>query len=51
MSTTTITPKDTTICIDCFIEVSEVICHLCREYKTIMTVGEWEQYTGETYDE
>jgi len=48
---TKITPKDTTICIDCFTEVSEWVCYSCREYKTIMTVGDWEAYSGEKYDE
>ena len=51
MTETIITPKSTTICIDCFVEADTYGCHLCREYKTVMTVGEWEEYTGQKYDE
>jgi hypothetical protein len=51
MAETKITPKDTTICSECLIEADEYGCYRCREYKTIMTVGEWEAYTGEKYDE
>ena len=28
---------------------SSIICGLCREYKGIMTIAEWEAYTGKVW--
>jgi hypothetical protein len=39
------------VCVYCENVVSEPICYDCNEYKGIMTVPEWEEYTGEKWDE
>jgi len=40
------------VCVFCDNEVSVDIpvCMACGEYKGIMTVSEWEAYTGESWD-
>lgn len=37
------------ICIFCGNETNEMSCY-CGEYKGLMTIAEWEAYTGEKYE-
>lgn len=39
------------VCVFCSTEVIDEVCMTCKEYKGIMTVAEWEEYTGEVWDE
>jgi hypothetical protein len=48
------TPKDWKICDFCeevFSDTETIACYGCREYKGIMTIGEWEKYYGKQYDD
>lgn len=38
------------VCVYCDQEVSDLYCARCMEYKGIMTISEWEEYTGETWE-
>lgn len=40
---------DRMVCVFCDTEVSLPYCPCCGEYKGIMTVSEWEDYTGEVW--
>lgn len=39
------------ICLYCDIEVNGFACPICHEYDGLMTVEEWESYTGEEWEE
>lgn len=41
------------VCVFCDREVSsgDKACYFCNEYKGIMTLAEWEDYTGEVWEE
>lgn len=42
--------EDTTlVCVFCDVIVEDDYCHSCNEYKGLMTVSHWEEYTGETW--
>ena len=43
---------DTLVCVfcDCEVDADAFVCGCCREYKGIMTVSEWESYTGESWE-
>lgn len=42
---------DTMVCVFCDNEVHGDYCHNCQEYKGLMTVAEWEAYTGEVWED
>jgi hypothetical protein len=39
------------ICVFCDSATSLPYCARCNEYKGLMSVSDWESYTGETWDE
>lgn len=39
------------VCVFCDTEVFDVYCPMCLEYKGIMTIPAWEEYTGETWED
>lgn len=41
---------DTKVCCYCDNEVSGLACYNCGEYKGVMSIAEWEAYTGETWE-
>lgn len=41
---------ETRICVYCDNEVSGFACGDCGEYKGLMTIEEWESYTGEVWE-
>ena len=41
---------DTMVCVFCDNEVHDTYCHNCQEYKGLMTIAEWEAYTGEVWE-
>ena len=38
------------VCVYCEEVVTPPVCEGCNEYKGLMTVGEWEDYTGEKWE-
>ena len=42
---------DNLVCVYCDNRVYDVYCSNCMEYKGIMTVDEWEDYTGEVWED
>lgn len=42
---------DYKICVFCDTPTSLYYCPPCNDYKGLMTVDEWEAYTGETWEE
>ena len=38
------------VCVYCDNEVTSFACGSCGEYKGLMTIAEWESYTGETWE-
>jgi hypothetical protein len=40
-----------TVCVYCEEVVAPPVCLRCHEYKGLMTVAEWEDYTGEKWEE
>jgi len=38
------------ICIYCAEVLCNVMCFDCNEYKGVMTMAEWEDYTGEVWE-
>lgn len=41
---------ETRICVFCDTATILPVCVGCEEYKGIMTIAEWEDYTGETWE-
>jgi hypothetical protein len=39
------------VCVYCEEVVAPPVCVTCNEYKGLMTVGEWEDYTGEKWED
>lgn len=39
------------VCVFCDTEVAEPYCSQCMEYKGLMTISEWEAYTGEKWED
>ena len=39
------------VCVFCDTRVSDFYCPECMEYKGIMTIAEWEDYTGEVWED
>ena len=39
------------VCVYCDMQTTELYCGYCMEYKSLMTIPEWEQYTGEVWEE
>ena len=46
-----VTIKDQMVCVFCDKLADLPWCHYCHEYKGLMTIAEWESYTGETWEE
>lgn len=46
-----ISEGDFRVCVFCDNGTTLPYCADCNEYKGLMTVEEWESYTGETWDE
>jgi hypothetical protein len=42
--------SDYMICVFCDNSTQMPYCSQCQEYKGLMTVDEWEAYTGETWE-
>jgi hypothetical protein len=40
---------DRMVCVFCDVEVTEPYCSQCMNYKGLMTIVEWEDYTGEVW--
>lgn len=38
------------VCVFCDTETHSPACRRCHEYKGLMTIDEWESYTGEVWD-
>ena len=45
-----ITDPDTRVCVYCDEATLAYFCPRCNEYKGLMTVAEWESYTGEVWE-
>jgi len=39
------------VCVYCENVVTPPVCETCNDYKGLMTVGEWEDYTGEKWED
>lgn len=39
------------VCVFCDQDTTLPYCALCQEYKGLMTIEEWENYTGEKWEE
>lgn len=42
---------DTRVCVFCDETTDGVFCGSCGEYKGLMSIAEWEEYTGETWED
>lgn len=42
---------DDLVCVYCDNRVYDVYCHDCMEYKGIMTIEDWQNYTGEIWED
>lgn len=42
---------DTMVCVFCDNLTDMPYCPTCQEYKGLMTIEDWESYTGETWEE
>lgn len=42
---------DTRICVFCDNATQSFSCRLCGEYKGLMTISQWEEYTGEVWED
>ena len=42
--------EDTRICVYCDAATLAYFCPKCNEYKGLMTIAEWESYTGEVWE-
>jgi hypothetical protein len=42
---------DTKVCVYCDTLTTLWYCKSCHEYKGLMTIEDWEQYTGEVWEE
>ena len=42
---------DDKVCVYCDTRVDDVYCSDCMEYKGIMTIAEWQNYTGEIWED
>ena len=38
------------VCVFCTQTLMNVMCFDCKEYKGVMTMKEWEEYTGEVWE-
>jgi hypothetical protein len=39
------------VCVFCDRQVMDPFCGYCQEYKGLMTITEWESYTGEVWED
>ena len=42
---------ETRVCVFCDTPTTLPVCVGCEEYKGLMTIEEWEDYTGETWED
>lgn len=42
---------DRKVCVFCDQDTTSYACPTCGEYKGLMSIEEWESYTGETWEE
>lgn len=42
---------DTMVCVYCDESTTLPYCAGCQEYKGLMTISEWEDYTGEVWED
>ena len=42
---------DMRVCVYCDNATDSWTCHTCGEYDGLMTIEDWEAYTGETWDD
>ena len=42
--------NDSMVCVFCDQDTALPYCALCNEYKGLMTIAEWESYTGEVWE-
>lgn len=43
--------EDTKVCVFCDTLTDTFYCPDCQEYKGLMTIAEWEAYTGEVWED
>lgn len=43
--------EDIKVCVFCDAYAGDFFCNQCNEYKGLMTIKEWEAYTGETWED
>jgi hypothetical protein len=43
--------EDTKVCVFCDTLTDTFYCATCQEYKGLMTISEWETYTGEKWED
>lgn len=41
---------DTKVCVYCDCETARYACPSCGEYKGLMSIEDWESYTGEVWE-
>ena len=51
MINSTLDKNQVLVCQFCTIPVHNIFCQSCGEYKSIMTMTEWEAYMGETWED
>lgn len=49
-STFDLLDEETMVCVFCDTETSLPYCAGCQEYKGLMTIAQWESYTGEVWE-
>lgn len=42
---------ETMVCVFCDTDTTLPYCTTCEDYKGLMTIAEWESYTGETWED
>ena len=50
MTNSTLDKNLVLVCQFCDVAVNNVFCYQCGEYKGIMTLAQWEDYTGEMWE-
>jgi hypothetical protein len=50
MNVSTLDKNLVLVCIYCSEVLCNVMCFDCNEYKGVMTMKEWEEYTNETWE-
>ena len=50
MNNSTLDKNLVLVCMWCTQVLNNVMCFDCKEYKGVMTMKEWEEYTNETWE-